>query len=225
MVREQNLISRLGNKDNDMKHIKSYFPLDETYNMVIEPFGGSFAVIRNIIAEHSDKKTYYVNDNDEILYAIYSNPEIYKQLLIDANNICLQNLDENVNCVYSNTMPLINALPYDKKMLEYWKQSKIIRGVKIKYNKTGVNVDKSLELMQNINFSSVDWFEYTKEHAKNEKAFIFLDPPYLFSDNSSYSQCKRKENCDVTDILYKVLDIFKHKNTKAKIMLIINNLV
>jgi len=219
-MREQNIIGRLGNKTTDIKYFKHLLP--NTPDNVVEPFGGTFAVIRNCYDYPEYNK--FVNDNDEMLYSIYTNPETYKNLCIEINNLCLENVDEKGHTIYKNVIEQINNMNYDKKLIEYWKQCRIVRGTNIKVCKLGIKFDKSIEQLKNINFSCVDWYNYTLEHAKNENTFIFLDPPYLFSDNSQYSQCKRKENCDVTDILYKALEIFKNPTTKAKIMLIINDM-
>jgi len=218
-MREQNIICRLGNKTTDIKYFKHLLP--NTPDNIVEPFGGSFAVIRNCYDYPEYNK--FVNDNDEILYSIYTNPEAYKNLCIEANNLCLENLNDKGYCIYNNVINQINSMQYDKKFIEYWKQCHIVHGSNVKVTKN-IMLDKSIQQLRNINFSCVDWYNYTVDHAKNENTFIFLDPPYLFSDNSQYSQCKRRENCDVTDIIYKILEIFKNPLTKAKMMLIINDM-
>ena len=43
MVKHNNVIKRLGNKETDMKHSKHLLPVD--VETVAEPFSGSFAVI------------------------------------------------------------------------------------------------------------------------------------------------------------------------------------
>ena len=44
MVKTINIIRRIGSKQNDLKHFKHLLPLD--VETVVEPFGGSFAVIK-----------------------------------------------------------------------------------------------------------------------------------------------------------------------------------
>ena len=46
MVKYNNIINRLGNKETDMKHFKHLLPLD--VKTVAEPFSGSFAVIKHL---------------------------------------------------------------------------------------------------------------------------------------------------------------------------------
>ena len=54
----------------------------------------------------------------------------------------------------------------------------------------------------------------------DDNAFVFLDPPYLFSDNSSYIP-QNVEN-DMTDIVVYIHEFLK--TCKCKVMLIINKL-
>ena len=59
-----------------------------------------------------------------------------------------------------------------------------------------------------------------KTYKDDDDAFLFLDPPYLFSDNSGY-QAQNIET-DMTKIVLDILDLIK--NCKCKVMLIINKL-
>ena len=68
MVRYNNIICRLGNKQNDIKYFSQFLPLD--VKTVVEPFGGSFAVIKHF---YKDINTYdfHINDADENLFCMY----------------------------------------------------------------------------------------------------------------------------------------------------------
>ena len=46
-----------------------------------------------------------------------------------------------------------------------------------------------------------------KLDASNHDAFIFLDPPYLFSDNSAYEA--QKKDTDMTQIIVDILEFMK----------------
>jgi len=48
------LFGRLGNKTTDIKHFRDLLPIDVKF--VIEPFGGTFAVIRIIYGDKKYKK-------------------------------------------------------------------------------------------------------------------------------------------------------------------------
>ncbi len=68
-LRKANLIQRMGSKTNDIKFFINYLPLDVIN--VVEPFGGSFAVIRHVY--NDEKYNKYVNDNDDDLFYTYTN--------------------------------------------------------------------------------------------------------------------------------------------------------
>jgi site-specific DNA-adenine methylase len=217
------LFGRLGNKTTDIKHFKQYLPTDN--KMVIEPFGGSFAVIRKEYADDKYKK--YVNDNDQILYKIYTNFDKYSKLSKDFNDIATNTKNEDLIGI-----PLKSMLPeieeYAKKnkidndLINFWKSEKTIKGI-VKVIKNADHTE-FINIMKNISFSCDDWETVINKFKHNKDAFIFLDPPYLYSDNSGYSKCKFTGGMDVSDIIYKVLEIFKDKKTKSKIMFIINDI-
>jgi site-specific DNA-adenine methylase len=216
------LFGRLGNKQNEIKYFKSLLPTENIEN-IVEPFGGSFAVIRNIY--NDDKYNKFVNDTDLNLYYIYTHPTEYKDFKIQMNNIAKTFLNENNNVKFDEFIVYINSLTdLNTYLLEFWKKEKIIRSRCVKTFKNEQLYDDHLLLTKKINFSCDDWLDVVNRHSKNEKTFIFLDPPYLFSDNTCYMQQYRKTNEDISDIPVKILDIFKNIETKAKIMLVINDL-
>ncbi|MFM7989608.1 MAG: DNA adenine methylase, partial [Candidatus Fonsibacter sp.] len=62
--------------------------------------------------------------------------------------------------------------------------------------------------------------EVLAKYHDDNKAFLFLDPPYLFSNNKTY--IPQQEETDMTQIL---VDIYEYFQTcKCKVMLIINKL-
>lgn len=214
------LFGRLGNKQNDIKHFKIFLPMD--CKNVIEPFGGTFAVTR--IVYKDDKYNKYVNDNDEILFKIYQNPLEYAELSNKLNDYAKECLNEYGKVIFNKFMEKVNADKLiDESLLEYWKNEKIIRGQMVKYRKSS-SFDKMIELMKKINFSCDNYLDIINKFKNDKSSFIFLDPPYLFSDNSSYSKQKRKDGEDMTDMIIDILKIMKDKKTKCKILLIINDM-
>ena len=81
MVKEINIIRRIGSKQMDLKHVSKYQPLD--VKQVVEPLGGSDAVSKFF---HRDIKKYYfhINDLDEEIYYLYNN---YKECLDVLNHL------------------------------------------------------------------------------------------------------------------------------------------
>lgn len=206
-----NFISRFGSKTNDIKEFIELLPMN--IKNVVEPFGGSFAVIRDV---YNDKKyNKFVNDLDPILFYVYKHPEELKKAYEVWNKI--------------NDMDLNSKEKKDKfiktKVNDYLKQyiinSMIIRGT-ITISKNLENVDEDIKFMKQINFSHEDAFKVIDKFRKNKETFIFLDPPYLFSNNETYNP--QKEEQDNTDFYIKFFNILNDRTTKAKIMLVINDL-
>ena len=81
------LFSYFGNKDNEMKEIIKNIPNMKNTDIIIEPYCGSFALIRYLLKIYPNK-TYICNDNDEMLIKVYKTlqndntfEEIYNFLL------------------------------------------------------------------------------------------------------------------------------------------------
>lgn len=221
---ELKLISRLGSKDNDIKYFKDLLPLDCV--KIVEPFGGSFAVIRKIY--YQDRYEKYVNDTDKDLLEIYKDPIGFVNLKIKLNDICHECLNDKKNVIFSQFIAQaeLNMNQNEKIFFDIWKRNNIVRGRLIKYLKK-INLNsftKDLELMKNIHFTNEDYKNILNRHKKDENTFIFLDPPYLFSDNSSYQGQRNEDGMDNTDMLVEIRNIFNDPDTKAKIMLVINDL-
>ena len=64
------LFSYFGNKDNEMKEIIKHIPNMNNTDIIIEPYCGSFALIRYLLTIYPNK-TYICNDNDEMLIKVY----------------------------------------------------------------------------------------------------------------------------------------------------------
>lgn len=207
----------MGNKQNDLKYFQSYLPT-EGIKYIVEPFGGTFAVSRLFYKEDKYKK--YVNDTDPAIYEIYKNPEKYNNLKIRLNDIAEKHLNSKGNVNFEKFMKEIEETIPASNMLECWKRERIIKG-NIKHLK---NPDSSeqVSLMKKIKFTNYDYLKVMNKFSKKEDAFIFIDPPYLFSDNSFYKS--QIEDADTSDMVIHILNIMKDIKTKAKIMLIINDL-
>lgn len=219
--KEHILFGRLGNKENEIKYFKEYLPLDAIN--IVEPFGGTFAIIRVVYKD--DKYNKFVNDTDPAIYYIYTHPEEYSNFSIKMNNIALS-CKENKHVNFKKFMEIINndtTIDKDSICFKYWKDEKIIKRNMIK-SLQKINHDEALKLYKKINFSCLRYMEILMQHKNDPTAFIFIDPPYMFSDNSRYAMQQCKSGTDITDILINIYEIFNDPNTKAKIMLVINSL-
>lgn len=225
MVKNLSIIGRLGNKTNDIKFFCMFFPDVTKIKNIIEPFGGSYAVSKYFY-KNNKNLNYYVNDNDECLCSIYKNPEEYINILNDADN-CYDELKKNNNIVDGKkVIQYIENKNYDDKMTKYFKDSKLIKGAMYKRPKNN-DYSYDLNFMKIINFYNDDWEKFIKHYLYNNQNFIFLDPPYLFSNNSSYMSQRmdgKNGSSDNTDMIYKIYEIFINKKIKSKIMFIINDM-
>lgn len=222
MVKMVSLFGRLGNKTNDIKFFKQYLPRDN--KIIVEPFGGTFALTRLEYNDNKYKK--YVNDTDEKLTKIYNDPLKYYGLYLALNDIaktCLDDDNKHVKCklFLEKADKYVHDNKIDKDLYEYWKECRISCGVCVKTLKN-TNCDEFINIMKNVNFTNNDWEEEMNKYKNNKDAFIFLDPPYLFSNNKHYAD--QNKDGDNTDMLYKIYEIMNDKKTKSKIMLIINDM-
>jgi len=216
------LFGRPGNKENDIKYFKHLLPLDSS--IIVEPFGGSFAVCRKIY--NDEKYNKFVNDNDDVLTEIYNKPEEYLNLNIKLTNKALNHLNQKNHVIYKQFIQDVNnddTIDKNSIMFKYWVDTKIFKSSTVSITKN-INCTEQINLMKQINFSNVDYTKTIDKFKHNENTFIFIDPPYLFSDNSNYMQQKRKDGADITDIFIYLLNLLKSKKTKAKIMIIINDM-
>ena len=216
MVKTINIIRRIGSKQNDIKYFSHLLPLE--VETVIEPFGGSFAVIK-FFYKDINKYKFHINDFDKDLYYIYTHFEEYLQAFDIINEF--YNKLEGYN--YEKGIKIkayIDELKINDIIKEYIKTNFIIRGNMFKPIKNKNYDENERSILINSLFTNEDYINIFNKYKNDEKAFIFLDPPYLFSDNSGYFP--QNENKDMTSILLDILELLK--NAKCKVMLIINKL-
>jgi site-specific DNA-adenine methylase len=77
-----------------------------------------------------------------------------------------------------------------------------------------------LNILKNALITKLDYSDVFEHYKNDENAFLFLDPPYLFSDNSAYSS--QITETDMTKIIVDILEYLPV--CKCKVMLIINKL-
>lgn len=205
------LIQRIGSKTNDIKYFKDLLPLD--VKNVVEPFGGSFAVIRDVY--HDNKYNKFVNDTDLDLYYIYTHP----QALI--NGFKFWNEINKKNILTRKKKELLMKSKLNEHVKKYIIDNSIVRGSLTK-SKNITDLKDELNLIKNINFTNMDAFELIDKFKYKKDTFVFLDPPYLFSNNSGYFT--QNEKSDMTEYIIYFLNLFNDRKVKAKVMLIINDL-
>ena len=205
--------NRLVNNKNDIKFFKHLLPQD--LKTIIEPFCGTCAVSR-ICFPDSDIYEYHFNDLDEEVYFIMNN---LKEYVRRKNEV----VEEYINDYKSKG---IQSKEYIKIMKErtssidkYLLKFNIVWGYIFKLSKTRINPNDYL-IFEKATKTNKDYKEIMEKYKDDEKAFIFLDPPYLFSNNSAYNP--QEDESDMTEIIIYTLDYLK--TCKCKVMLIINKL-
>jgi site-specific DNA-adenine methylase len=216
MVKEINIIRRIGSKQTDIKHFSKYLPLD--VKTVVEPFGGSFAVSK-FFYKDINKYNFHINDLDEEIYYIYKNFQEYIKLLSNLQDCCCAS-DYKTN-YFEKYLPYVEKANYDDHIKNYIHKNFVVRKslLNLPYKQLNFN-NSELNILNNSLFTNNDYKDVIKLYIDDKDAFVFLDPPYLFSNNTVY--IPQQVETDMTMIIPEILDFFKV--AKCKIMLIINKL-
>jgi site-specific DNA-adenine methylase len=122
MVKYRNIITRLGNKENDIKYFHHLLPRDPL--VVVEPFGGSFAVIKHFYKDPEEYK-FHINDTDERLNYVYLHPEELNENINKLNKLYV---DEYEGIDYSKDdsfFTYVNGLDMNTLLKAYIIQHKI----------------------------------------------------------------------------------------------------
>ena len=126
--------------------------------------------------------------------------------------------DNLATCKPNELKNNILSLPYDKKFLDYYIQNFIIRGNLHKIIKSRIFNQVEIAILEKSIITNDDYLNIFEQYKDNNKAFLFLDPPYIFSENKAYNLI----DDDVTSIMVKIYEYFLI--CKCKCMLIINDL-
>ena len=183
------LFPYFGNKDNEMLEISQNLPNLDEYDVIVEPYAGSFALSRYLLSVYPDKK-YICNDNDEMLIDVFK---------------ALQN-DESFNELYSFFETFTTR---DKEHYDDFKKEKSTRSFlythtvyrirpglynvsKNKFNEKDLKRLKYFhDNYKNIIFTCEDASVCINKYIDDKKCFIFMDPPFLLC-SSFYSASSSK---------------------------------
>ena len=214
MVRYNNIISRLGNKEQDIKHFKHLLPTD--VKTVVEPFGGSFAVIKHFYKDCSKYK-FHINDTDETLFYMFRN----YQYVLNITHALSDMYYEHFYKKHYEFKKLFDYLELKPEVRTYICKTNFIRGNIFKCPKFYDRYNPiEKQILDNALFTNLDYGEIFEQYKDDPDAFVFLDPPYLFSDNSNYASQIRES--DMTQMIVDILEYLKI--CRCKVLLIINKL-
>lgn len=209
-----------GNKRNEFNHINNVIDDINNYDTIVEPFCGSSAVSFNIWLKHPNKK-FILNDNNDDLIKLYNlmkyeDIETIKNRLLDIktsinNKDTFKKLCDNFK---NNENKDIYEYIYFNKfncmgIVGLYRECKFKDFTKQQY--------KFFEFIKTANITIIhnDWYDVFKEYSNDEKALIFIDPPYLLSYNMFY----KNFNTNV----YEFFSNNDIKQFKAKLILILEN--
>ncbi len=211
--------SRLGCKLNDIKFFKNLLPNNNDIEIICEPYAGSFALLRSFYKDTN--KVMHVNDNDQLLIDMLSLVKNSPNDIINSINIWNEfvAVTEPSKIKYQKlkTLKVTNDIIKNYFMANYR-----IRGI---YKKCPVDIPVFAEFVKKLTITNKDANDIFEQYKNNKKAFLFLDPPYLDSDNTTYKgQNKHSDDKrtlkDNTKIYIDCLNFIKA--AKCKIMLIVN---
>ena len=218
---------RFGNKYKDIKFFKHLMPAPENVKCVAEPFAGTFAVIRH---SYPKVEKLICGENDE---------EFLKSTKSIFDN-CKEYLEYNKK--YNQLIKeLMLKYPDDKHVMFNKNKEQILKFIDDNKGNLLIDVERDVYSLGFISkkpekdysgvaeiFNRINWMDdYKKvfEACKDDKdCFMFVDPPYMSSDNTTYygnqKSTRGKKVVDNTAIFIDIIDLLKV--AKCKVMVVIN---
>lgn len=205
-----------GNKREEVIKIYSMIDMDK-YDTIVEPFCGSSAISYYIWTKNKDRNIKYIlNDNNKNLI------ELYKICMDEEKTIQFQN---EVNELKARTDSKEKYLEVKKKSendpLSYFYINKIYNIRPGLYSDKKQSVDilnhPIIDFLRNadIEILNTDGVEVYNEYKSDPKSLIFLDPPYMMTDNAWYK--------NPSMLIYDFLNNNDIDKEKAKILICVNN--
>lgn len=184
-----------GNKYNEMECIYPSVNIDGIRN-IIEPFAGGCGFSFYIWEKNKDKNfTYYINDLDTNLFQFYliaSNQELENEIEKNMHNwveqIMKQNDIEERRKIY-NGIKNLNTISSKLFINRYYciRPGLFPQNLK-KWNKFYFDKMPIHQFFKNANIvaTNVDGMGIFEKYCNEPQSLLFIDPPYLDSNNSFY---------------------------------------
>ena len=242
---KQVLFSYLGHKQKkEIKLFDKYIKDINNYDLIVEPFCGHFGFSTYYCDNF--KGNYVLNDNNKVIIDIFK--DVQDGNINDYINIIntFKNTDTYKGKTYINTFKklennkretfqykdLLKDLDLNNKH-DYVLYKKFCNYNRLFHKiKNDVNEETykwMTDLLKKSTITCGDFKDCIDKYKDNEKALIYLDPPYFQSNNADYTTYigdkKHDENKNVIDhtgIYIEILDILKDPSVKATIMFSIN---
>jgi len=215
--RKQNIIDYIGNKYDETKIIKDIIDWNK-YDVIIEPFCGSFGFSRYIVWNNMadlNKKKFIFMDINKDLINFYNEIKKMKineiKEIIDKYNEFVDFVYEKFKCNHQNNYIYLDRKKVDK-YISGMKDTFFKKIIIYNYSTSGFcrivrkkNIFDSINMIRhkNVMFVCDSYLNIDKHLPKNGKVLMYLDPPYY---NSSVN--KTAYDVDVSDLY----EIFKKIN-------------
>ena len=193
MVKEINIIRRIGSKQNDIKHFSKFLPLD--CKIVVEPFGGSFAVSKWFYKD-INKYDFHINDLEKELFYIYTH---YKTLINVLKELASKFNEAVRKDKVKHFKSDLASMNINHLIKSYIIKNCITRDYIVSNIPTENLCKAEYDILDRAKFTNEDYTLVMEKYKDNEDVFLFLDPPYLFNDNSAY--IPQNEKTDMTSII------------------------
>lgn len=191
-------IRYFGSKGTFYNKLLEYFPSKDSYNMYIEPFGGSYTM--GLSADLPDKVCEIYNDKENNVYSLYKVLSD-KELFVKFYEMCsLAVYDEYTRQVYKeelkkNSIDIVHRAFYffyvnhtSHNGIGGFSINPIIRrGMAKSVSDMLSSIDRLPELHQRLSrviVTNKDGIELVKKY-NTEDTFLYLDPPYVQSTRTS----------------------------------------
>lgn len=210
-----------GNKRTEYKEVKDLIsPYFDTLETFVEPFCGSCAISYSIFKDLGDSKKYHMNDIDSNLCSFYQN--------IKDDNI--EKMKQTLKDKYEHIQKeeYTNIIKNKEKTFDEWLLLKIFNGAgKACYptNKTFPTLKKwnsqnpYVSFLKHTGVSNSNFKDVMEFYKNDEKTFLFIDPPYINSNNEWYDREENKE--DFESLFLYIRDFME--SSKCKAMLVVND--
>lgn len=217
-----------GNKRLDLKHFKHLFPAFNSDTVFVEPFCGSCSVSVYVKEHCPDVTHFHLNDNDTALITFYKEVKDKgtKYFYDEINKLPRTSKEEFITAI--DNMPNQIVQWFANKKFRYRggadKPGKFVQNDIFKSIRPFKPTHPAAEEMIQLSLLTADDYTALFDHYKNdEKAFLFLDPPYLDSFNSIYNDYKVDKGETIRDSTKVFIDCLKLlQEARCKVMLVIN---
>lgn len=183
-----------GNKRQEVEKLYDVIKDDiGKFKIIVEPFCGTAAFSYYVWFNNQDMKTKYIlNDNNKMLYDLYNilkddtkRLELYNKLCIMLENV--KNKEDYTQIVKKSDEDIVsycfvNKIYSIRPALYPSNKNFTIETIKSFINAPIIQFLKNAD----IEFRNDDAIKVYDEYKSNKHALLFLDPPYLISNNSWY---------------------------------------